>query len=103
MGYIKHHAIVLTTWDDVGAVIRKARSLGLEVIGPGCSKVNGYQTITICPDGSKEGWTESDQGDWARADLKEWLKGQVNYEWVEVAYGSDDGYASVRADAWNNT
>jgi hypothetical protein len=102
MGYIKHHAIVLTTWEDIRPIVLKARELGLDVLGPSFSKVNGYATICIPPDGSKEGWTESDEGDRVRYEFKTWLLRSVSYEWAEVAYGSDDGAAAVTDAAWQH-
>jgi hypothetical protein len=102
MGYIKHHAIVLTTWEDIAPIVLKAKELGLDVLGPSFSKVNGYATICIPPDGSKEGWTESDEHDAACYKFKTWLLRSVSYEWVDVAYGSDDATATVIDSAWQH-
>ena len=108
MGYIKHHAIVVTTWDTdlVPKLLESVHELDLEVL---CSKptyINGFITLVICPDGSKEGWDESDRGDTARRLFKlrlqdfEYEDGSSPLEWVEVAYGNDDARAVVTDDAW---
>lgn len=108
MGYMKHNAIIVTSWnqDGIEAAAIKAREIGLTVIGPCEPLVNNYQTILVVPDGSKEGWQESDTGDEHRAAFRKWLGEQVYedgsswLEWAEVAFGSDDGTAVVEHHAW---
>ena len=101
----RHHAIVVTCWQDKH--IEQAHGLAVENnlsptdITP--SGVNGYRSFLIPPDGSKEGWEESSQGD-DRRDA--WIKamtdlGEDNYcEWAELAYGNDDGMAQVTRSAF---
>jgi hypothetical protein len=55
--------------------------------------MNGYRSILICPDGSKEGWADSEQGDARRAALRTRLVAEESLEWCEVSYGHDDGTA----------
>ena len=108
MGYIRHNAIVVTSWntDAIEAAACRARNIGLTVIGPSAALINGYRTLLVCPDGSKEGWEESDHGDKSRADFRDWMNqqrygdGSTNLHWVEVAYGSDDANATIEAHAW---
>ena len=108
MGYMRHNAIVVTSWktDAIEAAACRARNIGMTVIGPSAELMNGYRTMLVCPDGSKEGWKESDEGDKNRADFRDWMRaqryedGSSNLEWVEVAYGSDDRTAEVEATAW---
>lgn len=114
MGYMVHHAIVVTCWSEGNA--ERARAEALRCFGPvgvlfdggpplgDClvspiihSPVNGYYTFLVGPDGSKEGWKPSDQGDAARAAFIAWLEAQ-RYEdhsspidWAEVQYGDEDG------------
>lgn len=110
MGYIRHNAIVVTTWSDglIEAAAQQARELGAQVLGPGDSVVNGYRSILICPDGSKEGWDDSSLGDNRRAAFKAWLRqqafsnGSSSLEWVEVSYGSDDQSSAVVDDQWRD-
>lgn len=102
MGYMRHHAIIVTSWDE--ALLKTAHSEALNVFGDGAVSpllaegVNGDRTFLVGPDGSKEGWPESDQGDTRRARFVDWLRAQTDDEdgsstlcWVEVQYGDDDG------------
>lgn len=108
MGYMRHNAIVVTSWntDAIEAAACRARNIGLTVIGPSSELTNGYRSLLVCPDGSKEGWSDSDQGDERRAELRNWMNaqryedGSSSLEWVEIAYGSDDRTAEVEATAW---
>jgi hypothetical protein len=108
MGYIRHNAIVVTSWDKalLDASLAKAKELGLDATEPGKTHVNGYRSFLICPDGSKEGWPESDDGDRARDAFVKWLYAQrhednsSSIEWVEVSYGSDDASARVERSEW---
>lgn len=96
MGYMRHHAIVVTTWDakKINAARDEAVRLGnvCTLVCP--SPSNGYQSFLVVPDGSKEGWPESDKGDGARAAFIGWLSaqdyedGSSPYDWVEVVYGA---------------
>jgi hypothetical protein len=89
MGVIQHHAIVVQG-DEV--VRRKAMEimgehLVSEMIHCG---VNGYEFFFVSPDGSKEGWELSDEGNDKREKLIEYFEGD---EWggycsyVEVSFG----------------
>jgi hypothetical protein len=109
MGYIKHHAIVVTSWDDktIEKAWNMAKRIGCqvsEILGP---HSNGYCSFLIPPDGSKEGWDRSYEGDEARAIFKAWTNaqryddGSSSLEWVEVSYGSDDGKAEITDHAWH--
>lgn len=104
MGYIRHNAIVVTSWKSLEYVAQKARELGAQVVGPSESAINGYSSLLICPDGSKEGWSDSDKGDERRAALREFMNTQryEDYEWAEVSYGSDDQSATVVHHAWGS-
>jgi hypothetical protein len=113
MGYIRHHAIVVTghhQWlhDDTLPNIFEAHEAALAsgcrlvtpVVGPG---VNGTSSFLVAPDGSKEGWDDSDAGDTARDLFIEWLRARGEggyYAWAEVVLGSDDQEALVERHAW---
>ena len=91
MGWIRHHAIVVTggDYDDsVAKAHEKAVELCEALVSPVLeSKINGYLSFFVAPDGSKEGWEESDKGDEARASFKAWLRGSGSYvRWVEIEY-----------------
>lgn len=109
MGYILHHAIVVTSWnpDALDKAVVAANHFGLQCLGPSQIVVNGYRSLLICPDGHKEGWEGSDEGDTRRKQFREWLRSQAYDDgstclaWFEVAYGSDDETAKVQTHAWD--
>lgn len=96
MGYDRHHAIVVTTFQEGFASVAHARAvqLGLQVSEILVSGVNFWSTFLVAPDGSKEGWTTSYEGDFARKAFTDWLNEQQKQskysDWVEVQYGDDD-------------
>ncbi len=80
MGYMRNEAIIATLWREEDfkkcreffeALPEKERSLCVEVP----AIVNEYTTFFIAPDGSKEGWADSDAGDRLREDFKKLLVG----------------------------
>lgn len=106
MGYVRHNAIVVTSYDEslLNAAAQKAHDLGMIFMGPSAEGVNCYRSLLVCPDGSKEGWHDSDDGDERRKAFREWLDnrrfsdGSSCLEWVEVAYGNDGPEAEVVVD-----
>jgi len=66
---------------------------------------NGYGSFFIAPDGSKEGWSTSDDGDSLRDKAIEILDsynfddGSSPFAWVEVQYGDGDGLAFARRNS----
>ena len=98
MGEINHNCVIATTWQDelVDKFEHWVRQFDIEwqrqfaITG---SRSNGYSTIVLTPDGSKEGWITSDQGDQLRADFIDFLEshayddGSSPFAWVEVGYG----------------
>ena len=104
MGYIKHHSIIVTAYkDDVAKVHAKAVEIfGTLVSNIVKSKKNYYESFFIAPDGSKEGWDDSDRGDEAREDFINWADNQtgiddddsLSFEWVEVSY-DEEGKTNV--------
>lgn len=102
MGYMVHHAIVVTS--SITELIEEAQREAFRIFGTLVtpiveSNVNGYRSFLVAPDGSKEGWDESDLGDRRRSRFVAWLRskyysdGSSSLKWVEVQYG----------DAKNNT
>lgn len=108
MGHIRHHAIIVTSWDGhaIEAAWDHAKGLDMSPTDISDPQVNGYQSFLIPPDGSKEGWTASDDGDSRRYNFTMWLRTQRHddksspLEWVEVEYGSDDRSARVADSEW---
>lgn len=99
MGYTRHHAIVVTSFDKPSIEAAHQQALAIFKEEYACmvssvneSPVNRWWSFAIFPDGSKEGWTASDRGNHYRASFVEWLKepqDQFFWDWVEVQYGDD--------------
>lgn len=109
MGYIKHHAIVVTGWkgDKVLEAQIKAKEIFLkhfdddpflkETASAVVSDImlgltNHQSSFFIAPDGSKEGWATSNSGNDARKEFLDWLSNKSdNYcDYVEIIFGGDD-------------
>lgn len=105
---MRHDAIVVTSWngDAMEEAAAKARSIGLEVLGPSAVATNGIRTLLVCPDGSNEGWDESNEFDVKRSKYLEYLNSvratdnSSCLSWVALAYGDDDGDAEITAHTW---
>lgn len=97
MGYIRHHAILVTSWDDekIEAAHRRASEIFRAVSPILSSQINAFRSFFIPPDGSKEGWAESDAGDSLRDAMIDWLNdqaygdGSTVFDWAEIQYGDD--------------
>lgn len=113
MGYIRHHAIVVTGHDEWAhdstlPTIHEARDAAVDagcvaVTDVAVSPVNGYASFLVAPDGSKESWKESDEGDTARGQFIEWLRRRGDggyYDWVEVVLGADDAEALIERSSY---
>jgi hypothetical protein len=95
MGVMQHHAIVVTSWDieKLKIVLAKAVEIGCHTTPIVEGRINTVGTFVVTPDGSKEGWSDSDDGDAERAALIEFI-GTLAYEdrsnaieFVEISYG----------------
>lgn len=103
MGYMRHHAILVTSWnaEKIQDAHTKATELGCAVSGIVGEVVNGYQSFFVAPDGSKEGWSDSDLGDQRRSEFIDWMRskyfsdGSSYLDWAEVQYGDDNDEAIV--------
>jgi hypothetical protein len=113
MGYIKHDAILVTSWDDkkfptvhakaleyLGAVKSANDSfpginLVSSIVGP-C--VNGQVSFLVAPDGSKEGWDSSNNAEEAREVFLSWLAHDcpVYCTALVVRFGGDDPDITAR-------
>lgn len=100
MGYMRHHAIVATTWskDSMADLVAFLLEEKIEHLGPHAARVNDYHTILVPPDGSKEGWEASDDGDEERRMVIAKIKsfsyddGSNPFAWALVRYGDDGGH-----------
>lgn len=96
MGYIRHHAIAVTSG---GMEIKKAHTKAKKIFGNRTSKIiksniNGFESFFIAPDGSKEGWEDSNKGDDQRHEFIDYLENNlINY--CEFFYGDDNGESKV--------
>lgn len=108
MGYVKHHAIIVTGWENkkVEEAHQKAREIfennfenephqkpfGCRLVGEIIQGlINTQSSFLIAPDGSKEGWVTSENADNARQEFLDWLKNSDNYcGYIEVVFGGDD-------------
>lgn len=103
MGVIKHEVDIaqfdddrpeqyaaLVAWRD--QLLPQWRAL---VVGPVTALVNGYVWFVMLPDGSKEGWNTSDDGDRYRDEFRRLAAGsQYGYGIVRVTFGDEP--AAVR-------
>lgn len=96
MGYLRRHAIVVvgSNYEDARD-IKEAHAKAVEIF-PWVSPIspphtNGEMSFFVPPDGSKEGWAGSREGDERRDKFVEWLKGNLKTNcWVEVCFGEDE-------------
>ena len=106
MGYIRHHGMLITTYKE--ELTAQVRAKAVEIFGDLVSEarestINGYWLFAVFPDGSKEGWEDSDKGDANRAAFKAWTEtlryedGSTSVDWVEVQYGDDNGETCIVA------
>ena len=100
MGYICHHTIIVVGMDfdfmDKFPVT-DAHKKAVEIFGDTVSLVvsspmNGYMSFFVAPDGSKEGWDDSNEGDSKRDEFKEFLRGMESQPaWIETTVGDEAG------------
>ena len=100
MGYMVHHAIIVTGWNTEH--ITEARARALKIFPPAAvspilqASVNGYETFVVGPDGSKAAWVASNEGDAQRDEFVKLLEtmaypdGSAFLTWAEVQYGDDE-------------
>jgi len=104
MGYIRHHTIIVTSYDSdkLHAAHHQAeRIFGEDMVSNIVdSPVNGYKSFFVAPDGSKEGWEDSDNYDKDRGEfirlikLKDFEDGSNAIQYIEVAY-DEEGVAKI--------
>lgn len=98
MGYMMNHTIVIEC--SFGDHLQKAHAATCEIF-PWVSPIsppamNGSQAFFIPPDGSKEGWSDSDTGDERRTRFIDYLRGTLYGDgsspcnWVEVRMSDDN-------------
>lgn len=90
MGYIKHDSIIVVGFDERvlkahDKAIVQFKGLVSNLVEGG---MNGYVSFFIGPDGSNEGWEESDAFDMKRIKYKKFLD-KSELTWAHVVLGSD--------------
>lgn len=100
MGYMRHHAIIVSSSGEYRDLLNAARieaiQLGMQVTEIIHSADHRVSTFLVTPDGAKEEWIESIAGDSHRLLFKLWLDdirqegGDSLLKWVEVQYGDYD-------------
>ena len=119
MGYTRHHAIVCSgpaPVEDMAPYslglteyitsLQRAHNYAANIFGDTVSPivispVNGVGSFFVAPDGSNEGWQDSDAGDERRAAFITYLRanyyddGSSAVHWAEVQYGDDENEAKV--------
>lgn len=92
MGIIQHHAVIATSFTS------KAVSQVLDAIDKlpeedrnfflvHTKAINGYKTVILVPDGSKEGWEASNKGDARRKWFRNLLKEIRHFSYIEISFG----------------
>jgi len=96
---MKHHAIIVTSFDKYLATKTHKRAkqlLGSLVTSLKMSTSNAYYSFAVLPDGSKEGWPESNMADDSRNTLWGFIRkqryedGSNVLEAVEVSFDEEN-------------
>ncbi|HEX8574930.1 MAG TPA: hypothetical protein VF677_01415 [Flavobacterium sp.] len=113
MKNIKHHAIVVTSADRIR--LDHVRNYAIKMFSDHMeakngkylisniidSLINNFATFFIAPDGSKEGYDASDDGDLIRKKITDYMKSLKDKDgknpicFVEVSYGAEDENAEI--------
>jgi hypothetical protein len=91
MGMINHNVVIATGWqesdfEEITTWINQLKEKDQKLFTVSQKQINGYFTIYCGPDGSKEGWDDSNRGD----DIREKFIFKLNkgyWSWIEVGYG----------------
>lgn len=110
MGYFLHLVVISPLAEPIAAAHAKAKELFAgtghrlgEVSDISTTPINAVCSFMVGPDGSKEGWPESDEGDAAREAFIAWMNESTSLKWAEVAIGSDDEDDSDLVSSWRHT
>ena len=119
MSFLAHHAIIVTSngYSEADAALSEIHAFAsslrvnedfggapLPVTPIVAGAMNGHNSFAVLPDGSKEGWTVSDEGDEAREAILRRLEatryddGSAPLSWVEVCFGGDMDGAEITSD-----
>jgi hypothetical protein len=95
MGYHIHDAIIVSTWTTSHIQLAHAKAVELELHPSNITDevVNGYRCFVVPPDGSKEGWEESDFYEGRRNEFIDWMKTttpKLYLDYIHVRFGGDE-------------
>jgi hypothetical protein len=112
MGYMRHHLIAVNSFDR--GLLEVTRLQALEIFKDTWntkfsnmvgviveSPINSEHTFVIYPDGSKEGWEDSDIGDTYRAEFLSYIEsikhddGSNSVSYAELFFRDDDGESEI--------
>jgi len=101
MGTQRHHAIVISGQEDhlMVAAHNMAVSLELPTTPIVRARYNGWSSFCVVPDGSNEGWVESNLMDESRAVLIRWLTAHRQFDWIEVSFADEQGPSKILRDS----
>lgn len=99
----QHNAVIITAFDKENAIEIREKIISIikkyekeyvikanftnAVSEVKKSVINEDYSFCLFPDGSKEGWSTSNEFDKIRTEIREYLNGNETCYWVEVSYG----------------
>lgn len=92
MGHMRHDAIIVTDCGNMEEVHEQAKKLFGHLVSEKICSMNCTESFFIAPDGSKEGWKDSNDMDIAREKFSTWLKDhyQSYADVVHISFGGDE-------------
>lgn len=105
MGYLRDHAIIVVAQSDTKqmplAHAAATELFGVRRVSPIMGPfTNNHTSFFIAPDGSKEGWGESDDNDLWREQFIEQLRECFDHlEYVEVSLADEAGPSLILKDS----
>ena len=109
MGYIRHDAVIVTSGKSLTDCHEKAVEFCGDLVSEVIHSINGQESFFIAPDGSKEGWFESDNAESNRQHFLRWLKensGDEHSFWPDylfLNFGGDGNEAVIVEDSLEAT
>jgi hypothetical protein len=100
MGFHAHKALIVTSYNDGLILVAHEKACTLfsvrSVSNLSGGLVNGFRSFSVWPDGSKEGWSESDDFDEMMRTYILWLENQQHedgsntLDWGLCQFSTDD-------------
>ena len=109
---MKHSAAIVTNWDTKALDVahKKAKEIYAakfksDIMNRDASSLvsdivhgitNSQASFFIAPDGSKEGWSDSNNSNEARTEFLDWLLKNDNFsDYIEVYFGGDSDHSTI--------